>query len=152
MVALIRDFGNKFCSFSAFHTPESNMTHSSDINMTSEIVNVILKSACDNYDKVRGHTMTSNTHSPRTASLFSSKCDEDYTTKVQQESDNMVENDPVVMSDNPQLEYATPSSQPHRVSKASDLPSNARPQHVDNTQPTLNNCGTDNGNVFNVQL
>ena len=34
----------------------------------------------------------------------------------------------------------------------SDLPSNARPQHVDNTQPTLNNCGTENGNVFNVQL
>jgi len=34
----------------------------------------------------------------------------------------------------------------------SDLPSNVRPQHVDNTQPTLNNCGTENGNVFNVQL
>ena len=34
----------------------------------------------------------------------------------------------------------------------SDLPSNARPQHVDNTQPTLNNCGTENENVFNVQL
>jgi len=113
MVAPIRDFGNKFCSISAFHTPESNMTHSSDINMTSEIVNDILKSACDNYDEVRGHTMTSNTHSPRTASMSSSECNEDYTTKVQQKSDNMVEDDPVVMSDNPQLEYATLSSQPH---------------------------------------
>ena len=81
--------------------------------MTSEIVNNILKSACNNYNEVRGHTMTSNTHSPRTASMFSSKCDEDYTTKVQWESNNMVEDDPVVMSNNPQLEYATPSSQPH---------------------------------------
>ena len=82
MVAPIRDFGNKFCSISAFHTPESNMTHSSDINMTSEIVNDILKSACDNYNEVRGCTMTSNTYSPRTASMSSSKCNEDYATKV----------------------------------------------------------------------
>jgi len=27
-----------------------------------------------------------------------------------------------------------------------------RPQCVDNTQPTLNNCGTENRNVFNAQL
>jgi len=27
-----------------------------------------------------------------------------------------------------------------------------RLQHVDNTQPTLNNCSTENENVFNVQL
>jgi len=84
--------------------------------------------------------------------MSSSKCDKDYTTKVQWESNNMVEDDPVIMSDNPQLEYATPSSQPHRVSKVSDLPFNVRLQHVNNTQPTLNNCGTENGNMFNVQL
>jgi len=82
MVVPIRDFGNKFCSISAFHTPESNMTHSSNIDMTSEIVNDILKSGNDNYDEVRGCTMTSNTHSPRTAFIFSSKCDENYTTRV----------------------------------------------------------------------
>jgi len=84
--------------------------------------------------------------------MFSSKCNEDYTTKVQWESNNMVEDDPVVISNNPQLEYATPSSQPHRVSKVSDLPFNVRPQHVNNTQPILNNCGTENRNMFNVQL
>ena len=101
MVVPIRDFGNKFCSISAFHTPESNMTHSSDIDMTSEIVNDILKSACDNYNEVRGCTMTSNTYSTRTVSMSSSKCNEDYTTKVQWESDNMVEDDLVAISDNP---------------------------------------------------
>ena len=112
MVAPIRDFGNKFYSISAFHTLESNMTHSSNIDITSEIVNDILKNSCDNYDKVRGHTMTSNTHSPMTMSLSSSKCDEDYITRVQWESNNMVEDDLIVMSDNPRLEYATLSSQP----------------------------------------
>jgi len=71
--------------------------------MTSEIVNDILKSACDNYNEMRDHIMTSNIHSPRAASMSSSKCNEDYTTKVQWESNNMVEDDPVVMSDNPQL-------------------------------------------------
>ena len=67
---------------------------------------------CDNYDKMRGHIITSNTHSLRTISLSSSECDEDYTTRVQRESNNMVEDDLVVMSNNPRLEYATPSSQP----------------------------------------
>jgi len=38
----------------------------------------------------------------------------------------MVENDPIVIIDSLQLEYATPSSQPLQVSKASDLSSNAR--------------------------
>ena len=87
------------------------MTHSSDIDMTSEIVNDILKSACKNYNKMRGCMMTFNIHSPRTASMSSSEYDKDYTTRVQQESNNIVEDDLVVMSDNSQLEYATPSSQ-----------------------------------------
>jgi len=33
-----------------------------------------------------------------------------------------------------------------------DLPSNVRPQHVNNTQPTLNNCSIEDRNVFNIQL
>jgi len=99
MVASIRDFRNKFCPISAFHTSASNMTHTSDINMTSDIVNNILKSN-NNYNKVRGHTITSNTHSPRTSSMFLSKYDEKYITRAQYESNNMVEDDPIVMSDN----------------------------------------------------
>ena len=56
--------------------------------------------------------MTSNTHSPRTPSISSSKYDKDYTTRVQHKSNNMVEDNLVVMTDSPQLEYATLSSQP----------------------------------------
>jgi len=100
MVTSIRDFGNKFFSISAFYTPESNMTHSSNIDMTGKIVNNILKSACDNYNKMRDHMITSNTHSSRTVSMSSSKCNKDYITKVQQESDKMVKNNLVVISNN----------------------------------------------------
>jgi len=113
MVTPIRDFGNKLCSITAFHTLASNMTHTSDIDMTSDIVNNILKSGYDNYDKVRGRIMTSNIYSPGASSMFSSKCNEEYTTRVQRESNNIVEDNPIVMSDNPQLENATPSSQSH---------------------------------------
>jgi len=56
--------------------------------------------------------MTSNTHSPRTLSISSSKYDEDYAIRVQHESNNMVEDNLVVMTNSPQLEYATLSSQP----------------------------------------
>ena len=56
--------------------------------------------------------MTSNTYSSRTLSISSSKYDEDYATRVQYESDNMVEDDLVVMTDSLQLKYATLSSQP----------------------------------------
>ena len=68
--------------------------------MTSEIVNNILKSACDNYNKVRDHMITSNTHSLRTIFMSSSKYNKDYITKVQQESDNIVENNLVIISNN----------------------------------------------------
>ena len=74
--------------------------------------------------------MTSNTYSSRTLSISSSKYDEDYATRVQYESDNMVEDDLVVMTDSLQLKYATLSSQPLWVSKASDLLSNTKPQCV----------------------
>ena len=57
--------------------------------------------------------MTFNTQSPRTLSIFSNKCDEkcdeEYSARVQY--DNMVEDDQIVPSDSPQLEYATSSSQ-----------------------------------------
>ena len=82
MVVLIRDFGNKFCSISVFHTLVSNMTHSSNIDMTSEIVNDILKSACKNYNKVRGHMMTSDIYSPRTTFISSSECDKNLSGAV----------------------------------------------------------------------
>ena len=112
MVVSIREIGNKFYSTSAFHNPASNMTPTSDIDITIDIVDDLFKSGCNNYNEVRGCIMTSNTYSPRTPSIFSSKCDEDYTTRVQYESDNMVEDNLVVMTNSPQLEYATLSSQP----------------------------------------
>ena len=56
------------------------------------------------------------------------------------------------MTDSPQIEYTTLSSQPCLVSKVTNSSSNTRLQYVVNTQPTLNNNCADDGNMFNVQL
>ena len=96
MVAPIRDFGNKFLSTSATRTSASNITLSDDIDIVIDNVNDLFKNNCDNFDKVRGHSMTSNMQSPRTLFMFSSKCDEEYSAKVQHKSNNMVENNQII--------------------------------------------------------
>jgi len=86
------------------------MTLSGNIDMNIDIVNDLFKKNCDNYNKVRDHSITSNVQSSRTPSILSSKCDEEYSARVQCESDNIVEDDQIVPSDSPQLEYATLNS------------------------------------------
>ena len=78
--------------------------------MNIDIVNDLFKKNCDNYDKVRDHSITSNVQSPRIPSISSSECDEEYSARVQCESDNIVEGDQIVPSDSLQLEYATLNS------------------------------------------
>ena len=91
MVVPIRDFGNKLLSTLAIHTLASNMTLSSDIDMAVDIVNDLFKFNHDNYDEVRDRSIAPNIPSSRTLSMFSSKCDEEYSARVQHESDNMVD-------------------------------------------------------------
>jgi len=100
------------------------MAPTSNIDMVINSIDNLFKSNCDNYNEVRGHSLVSSTYSPRTPSMFSSKCNEDYLTKVQCKSDNMIEDDQVASSDSPQLEYTTPKSQCIQDSKATDHPSN----------------------------
>lgn len=51
--------------------------------------------------------MTSNAQSSKTPSMSSSECDEEYSARVQYKSNNMVEDNQIILSDSPQLEYAT---------------------------------------------
>jgi len=74
------------------------MTPTKDMNMVIDLVNDFFKDNCDNYDEVRGRFLASSIHYFRTLSLSSNNCDEDYATRVQGESDKMVENDPVTLT------------------------------------------------------
>jgi len=86
----IRNIGNKFLSISATHTSTSNIALSGNMNMTIDIIDNLFKKNYDNYDKVRGHSMTSNTQSAKTPSMSSSEYDEEYLARVQYKSKNMV--------------------------------------------------------------
>jgi len=128
------------------------MTPTKDMNMVIDLVNNLFKDNCDNYDEVRGRFLASSIHCPRTLSLSSSNCDENYATRVQGESDRIVENDPVAPTNSLQLKYMSPKSQDNQVSKAADLTSNSRQQCVVNIGPALNNESPNNNNMFNMQL
>ena len=77
------------------------MTHTNNMNMVINSIDDLFKNNCNNFNEVRDHFLVSNIHHLRTPSLFSSKCNEDYVTKVQRESDKMDENDLVAPSDSP---------------------------------------------------
>jgi len=96
------------------------------MNMVINLVDDLFKGNCDNYNEVRGRSLVSSTHRPRTLSLSSNDCDEDYATRVQRESDRIVEDNPVAPTNSLQLEYISPKSQDNQVSKVANLTSNSR--------------------------
>ena len=64
----------------------------------------------------------------------------------------MNEDNPVTISNSPQLEYMTLKSQENQVSKVADPNNNSKQQHVVNVDPILNNISLSSNNMVNVQL
>ena len=79
MVAPIRDIGNKFHSTSALSTSTANMTHTNDMDMVIDNVDAMFK---NNYDEVRGHTLTPNYQRSRSLSTSSKLSEEEYIVRV----------------------------------------------------------------------
>jgi len=148
MVAPIRDFGNITTSTALFNNMSPNNVSNMEVNSFDDI----FTKACDNCDEVRGCSLVLNAHCPRTPSLSSSDCNEDYAMRVQKESNRMDEDNLVTTSDSSQLKYMTLKSQENQVSKAADLYNNSRQQHVVNAVSALNNTSSSSNNMFNVQL
>ena len=102
MVAPIRDIGNIIFHSSAFHTSASNIASELDIDITdcTAVKNIIFNNSGE-IDKVRGHSLTPSAHSSRSSSHVLDLSDEPYPNKVQRESNNMDEDNPVAPSDSP---------------------------------------------------
>ena len=83
------------------------MTPTNDKNMVINSDDDLFKDNCNNFDKVRDYSLMSSVYCSKTLSLSSSNCNKDYATRVQRESDRMVEDDHVTPTDSPQLEYVT---------------------------------------------
>ena len=104
----------------------------------------------NNYDKVRDHSLDMSAHRPRSPSMSSSECDEEYYVHVKQESDRMVEDKPVNSLGSFSLEYVTQEGQNNQVSKVADTTSNTRQQCAPTAGPALNHSPSEN--VVNIQL
>lgn len=133
-----------------FHSTMFNMASNKDCNMVVDSFDTLFEKISDNYDEVRGHSLALSTHSPRTSSMSSSDCKEEYAVRVKRISDRIDENKPVTSSDSIQLKYATSKSQNSLVSKVANNTSSTCQQHVSNVDLTLNLPQVNN--VVNVQL
>ena len=86
------------------------MASNKDCNMVVDSFDTLFEKISDNYDEVRGYSLALSTHSPRTSSMSSSDCKEEYAVRVKRISDRIDEDKPVTSSDSIQLEYATSKS------------------------------------------
>jgi len=103
IVAPNRDTGNITFHTSTFQTIAKNMALELNINMANGFhINNIIFSNSSGGEQVRGHSLTSSNTRNRfnTPSIEPDSGDKFYYDKVQQESDNIIKDEPVVMSDN----------------------------------------------------
>jgi len=114
------------------------MASNNDINIIVDPLDNFFKKIGDNFDEVRGCSLALSVYCPRTPSLSSSDCNEDYTTRMQKESDRMDEDNPVATSNSIQLKYITPKSQDGQFSKMANSSKVAGQQCVANKKPVLN--------------
>jgi len=111
MVVPNRDTGNIIFYTSTFQTIAKNIALELNINIANRFhVNNIIFGNNSRGEQVRGHLLTSSNTKNRSnmPSIKLDSGDEFYHNKVQRESDNMVKDKPVVMSDSSQLEYTIP--------------------------------------------
>ena len=80
MVVPVRDIGNKLFSTSATMNLYSRMTLPANMGMD---IDNIFGNNTNNYNDVRGCTMTSNKPSSRTVSIFSSEALMNYVTRIE---------------------------------------------------------------------
>ena len=92
MVVPIRELANKLLSSTTKALSTKKMFPNKNVEMVMDPVDNLFNN-CNNYDEVRGHTLASSMHHPRSLFLSSSNSKEDYAMRVQRESGRMVKDD-----------------------------------------------------------
>jgi len=102
------------------------------------------------FDNERDHSLLLSMHKPRSPSISSSKCSNEYHVHIKKISDRMNKDEPVGSIDSIKLEYVSQGGQKDQVSMATDTTNNMMHQHVSNvdwaSEPTSDN------NMFNINL
>jgi len=156
MVVPNRDTGNITFHTSTFQTIAKNMASELDIDMANRFyVDNIIFGDSGEREQVRGYSLTSSNTRNRSniSSIKLDSGDKFYYNKVQQESDNMVEDEPIIMLDSSQLKYTTSPRKTPGISKMANVNPNMRQKCGRNITPiSSQNIMNNNEDVFNIQL
>ena len=117
----------------------SNLVLSQDIDMVFDSVKAMFN-LNNNFNEIRDYSLDLSIYRPRllSLSLSVSKCDEEYHVCIQRESDKIIKDKSIILSNNFELEYMTPKSQTNQVSKVAEPSSNMKQQYALTVGPTLN--------------
>ena len=126
-----------------------NLTPNSDINMVIDPVDNIFDIG-NSFEDGRGCFLSLSIHRPRSPSISSSECSEDYHVHIKRESDRINKDEPVGSIDSIKLEYVFQRGQKDQVSKATDITSDIIQQCVSNEDMATN--PTPGSNIFNINL
>ena len=126
MVAPIRDIGNKFFSSSVILSTTLNRTLLSNMDMDMDNHINFPNNVADNYNKVRGCSLTSSRQQSKIASMFSSMHLVDYTGRCTHINDFIEDEQTKNLINSSQLSYTSLKEQGNQVSKVADTSSNLR--------------------------
>ena len=149
MVAPIRELVNITLSTTTKAHITNNMALIQDIDMVVDSLDNLFNIG-NNFNKVRGCSLVLSTYRPRSLSISSSECGEEYYVWVKRESNRINEDKPITSIGSIQIEYVTQKRKNDQVSKISDNTNNASNQRVPN-EDLVSSLPSSN-NMFNVQL
>ena len=108
-----------------------NLTPNPDIDMVIDPMDNLFNIG-NGFKNERGRSLLLSMHKPRSPSISSSKCSEEYYVCVKRMSNRMDENESVSSISSIKLEYMSQRGQKDQISKATDTASNMMYQCVPN--------------------
>ena len=91
MVVSLKEIKNKFFSSLEISSFTLNMTLPSNMNMDMDNHIIFSSNIADNYDKVRGHSLSSNKQQSKITSMFLSEYSVNYTARCKH-MNNLIDN------------------------------------------------------------
>jgi len=104
----------------------------------------------NSFEDGRDCSLLLSMHKPRSPSISSSECSEEYYICVKRDSDRMDKDEPIGSIGNIEVEYASQGGQKDQVSKVIDTTNNMLQQCVPSKDPALNS--TSGNSMFNINL
>ena len=128
----------------------NNLTPSSDINMVIDPEDNIYDIGNSFKEEERDRSLSLSMYKPRSPSISSSECSEDYYVHVKRDSNRMNKDEPVSSIGSIKVEFVFQRGQKDQVSKATDTTNDMLQQCVPSKDLALNL--TPGNSVFNINL